>query len=607
MNYPYRCWRVIFMSEVLCIVIYHISLSYLISSYRFDLLLYLTYCTVIYLNTFIMAKKVFPRFDTSAIVDVPPAVIEKKIDIPEKHTDAITSVTISTNNEWLVTASFDNTCVIWEFRSGLYEHSFLGHSDRVTGVAFFSDNERVVSCSLDQTIQIWKVETAKTKRTLLGHSSGIQTLALSADNTHLVTGSWDNTCIVWKLDTYSILQTLSGHTGWVKGVAISRDNSFVVSGSADCTCIIWNTSSGVALEVLRGHDSQVNSVALTPDASTAISASSDGTVKLWRVASGELVSTLSGHSDAVMAIAVNPAGSHVLSAGADRSVKCWDLKSLDKPRTLKGHTATVLCVISTADGDMILSGGSDVCVKVWGATGSTKCVRTVSGEEEDGPAVEEEAKDSTSDNGTKTKKKKKKGQEEKPSSRRGRRRRNKEEETEVLTVENDHSFLYATKAGLYEIKEMVNRMAARIAIIDGLSGWEKKDFAETVKTIGEAIGAKVAKYYSEETTEVCVRIMGHTLRMMERVANDRPVLIATSFDVTVARLLRDMYKKGMLDAINDMQVLIQKLPVERMNRAVKCLERIDGDLFGEERAAEKTAAAAEESRIKAMAGSFVSS
>ena len=516
-----------------------------------------------------MSGKVFPRFDTSTLIHLTQEATTSPLDAPESHTDSISYVALSSDSQWLVTASFDNTCFIWDFASGDFMFSFKGHSDRVTGVAVFADNIRIVSCSLDQTAQIWTRECATATQTLIGHSAGVEALALSSDNSLLVTGSWDTTCIVWRLDTYTIMHTLSGHTGWVKSVCISQTNAFVVSGGVDNSCILWDVETGVAREVMWGHVSHVNAVAIAPDDTTIVSGSHDGSLRLWSAATGRPVATLEEHSDAVLTVTLSKDGQHIYSGGADRSIKCWSVSSPNKALyTYKGHSSTVTSVCVSADSLLVVSAGNDRCAKVWSSSGG-KCQRTI------GRQLMAVAREKEENKKVKTSRKKDKAVTVPSDSY---RRNTGKAVSEVVSLERDNTFSYYAKAGLYEVRDMIRRMAARITIIDSQSLWEQKDFVETLRMVGEGVGERVHDCHCHETITVTMRFVIHTLTMLQPVAASRPDIVSTTLDVTLAKILRDAYSNGLLEVMGTVMALVDPLPAHKLRRTIKCMSRINGDL-----------------------------
>jgi WD40 repeat protein len=67
----------------------------------------------------------------------------------------VCSVTISSDNKFIVSGSSDNTIRVWERESGTQLKKIKGHNESVDSVAISSDNKFIVSGSRDKTIRVW--------------------------------------------------------------------------------------------------------------------------------------------------------------------------------------------------------------------------------------------------------------------------------------------------------------------------------------------------------------------------------------------------------------------------------------------------------------------
>src|ERR1700754_1269679 len=66
------------------------------------------------------------------------------------HIYVVSSVAFSSNGEWVLTGSHDNTARLWHTQSGRELRSFQGHSDWVRCVAFSSDGKHILTGSADK-------------------------------------------------------------------------------------------------------------------------------------------------------------------------------------------------------------------------------------------------------------------------------------------------------------------------------------------------------------------------------------------------------------------------------------------------------------------------
>ena len=96
------------------------------------------------------------------------------------HTGGVSSVAFSSDEQMLVSGSWDKTVRLWNPLTGEEFHILSGHSRGITSVSFSHDGSLVASGSSDKTIRIWHAHTGRHVRTLEGHKSGIYSVAFSS-------------------------------------------------------------------------------------------------------------------------------------------------------------------------------------------------------------------------------------------------------------------------------------------------------------------------------------------------------------------------------------------------------------------------------------------
>lgn len=282
-----------------------------------------------------------------------------------KHSDMVTCVAFSRDNQTLASGSADRSINIYHWESGKLLQKLAGHSDTVTAVVFSPDGKILASGSADKTIKIWQIETGKLIHTLTGHSVTVFSVAFSPDGQILASGSGDGTIKLWYPGTGKMLEVLTGHSDFVESVAFSRDGQFLVSGSWDTTLKTWNVATGKIVHSMTGHSASVWSIAVSPDAQTVASNSGDNSIKIWHVASGQLIRNLTQNSDSAWSIAYSPDGQTLASDSGDNSIKIWHVASGQVLRTLSGHSSQVRCLTFSPQGKTIASGSDDMTVKIW--------------------------------------------------------------------------------------------------------------------------------------------------------------------------------------------------------------------------------------------------
>ncbi|MCC6255363.1 MAG: hypothetical protein IT276_10645 [Ignavibacteriaceae bacterium] len=240
-----------------------------------------------------------------------------------------------------------------------------GHSYYIWSIVFSPDDNYIVSASADQTVKLWETSTGSLIRTLSGYIGDVWTVAFSPDGNYIASGSYDKTVKLWETSTGSLIRTLSGHSSSVYSVAFSPDGNYIVSGSTDQTIKLWETSTGSLIRTFSGHADGVLSISISPAGNYIVSGSQDNTVKLWETATGSLIRTFSGHINEVWSVSFSPDGNYICSGSDDQTVKLWETATGSLIRTLSGHMNKVRSVAFSPDGNYIASGSYDQTVKLW--------------------------------------------------------------------------------------------------------------------------------------------------------------------------------------------------------------------------------------------------
>jgi len=147
-----------------------------------------------------------------------------------------------------------------------------GHTDAVNAVAFSPDGATALSASADQTLILWNVTSGDIIRRFSGHTDAVNAVAFSPDGQRVVSGSGDifaqakdNTVRVWDVATGQELQQFKGHTDNVWDIDVSADGRFVASVSHDGTLRLWDLQRGQGKILLDVSPQALRSLAFSPD------------------------------------------------------------------------------------------------------------------------------------------------------------------------------------------------------------------------------------------------------------------------------------------------------------------------------------------------------
>jgi len=282
----------------------------------------------------------------------------------------------------VLSSSRDKTIIVWEITKeetnyGFPKRALKGHNHFVSDVVMSSDGQFALSGSWDNTLRLWDINAGTTTRRFVGHTSDVLSVAFSADNRQIVSGSRDKHIKLWNtlgVCKYTIQD--EGHTEWVSCVRFSPNtaNPIIVSAGWDKIVKVWNLTNCRLKTNHLGHTGYLNNVTVSPDGSLCASGGKDGMAMLWDLNEGKHLYTLEG-GDIINALCFSP-NRYWLCAAVGPSIKIWDLEGKSvvdelRPEVMNmGGKAALSCISLawSADGQTLFAGYTDKLIRVWQVT-----------------------------------------------------------------------------------------------------------------------------------------------------------------------------------------------------------------------------------------------
>ncbi len=213
------------------------------------------------------------------------------------HTDIINKITFSPNNQFIATASFDNTARLWNL-SGQKLAEFKGHTSRVNDVTFSRNSDLVATGSSDNTARLWNLSGQELKQLTGGYHS-IFGVNFSLDGQQIVTVGGDGRVRVWDLSGQP-LRELKVTPNIIFSVTFSPNGKQIATAANDNMVRLINlsgasTTSEFDLLADRTIDFQFNAqivetISFSPDGKF-VATTEDGMMRIWNL-SGQKVAEI---------------------------------------------------------------------------------------------------------------------------------------------------------------------------------------------------------------------------------------------------------------------------------------------------------------------------
>lgn len=264
----------------------------------------------------------------------------------EGHHDMVTSIVCGYSNNQeeedaiLISGSRDKTLIIWKLdynnkgsdKCGLPWKCLTGHNHFVTDLTISNDNTFVISSSFDKTMRLWDLRTGKCVRQFFGHKKEVWTVSFSADNRQIFSGGADKSMNLWntlaecKMSSSAHNANLD-HNDWVSKIRFSQSvkTHYYASVGWDGRLKIWN---GIFKPVasIKAHDSYISALAISRNGMYIATGGNDQVVKIWDYLDLKQPSMEYKCESIVNSLAFNN-NVQWLAAATDTCVKIWDIVS----------------------------------------------------------------------------------------------------------------------------------------------------------------------------------------------------------------------------------------------------------------------------------------
>lgn len=155
-----------------------------------------------------------------------------------------------------------------------------GHKNGVVGAEFSFDNKHVVTASFDNTVRVWDWRNKADKRQLwvLNNITGanFSSAQFSPDGQYIVAaGGAPNVALLWSWRTEPGRRDpilLSGHNQPVLNAVFSDDGRLILTTSFDGTERLWNGRTGASIGVFAGHEHHADFAMFGPRARLVLTA-----------------------------------------------------------------------------------------------------------------------------------------------------------------------------------------------------------------------------------------------------------------------------------------------------------------------------------------------
>jgi WD40 repeat protein/tRNA A-37 threonylcarbamoyl transferase component Bud32/tetratricopeptide (TPR) repeat protein len=244
-----------------------------------------------------------------------------------KASVGLESVRFDPASQYIVAAGADTNAIVWELSTARIV-SELSHSAASHFACFSPDGLSVLTASYDKTAQLWDWRTGRPRFPKgLRHDDRVVCADLSPDSKWIGTLSRDKTARIWDARTGEMVMPPLQHTEepyHYNSIQFSPNAQSLVTAAGNAVQV-WEIATGRARTSAMNHNARINSVRFSPDSKRIVTACADGTARIWNVETGHLLGEPCQHQDRVNYAEFSPDGRWIVTASVDGTARLWEV------------------------------------------------------------------------------------------------------------------------------------------------------------------------------------------------------------------------------------------------------------------------------------------
>ncbi|EAY32094.1 WD40 domain-containing protein [Microscilla marina] len=261
------------------------------------------------------------------------AIAQSNFMINQGHTDDLTAADVSTNGEWLVTASKDQTVKLWNYpQKKLHRVFALFGVTLIKSIAISPKGQYIAASFGNNQVKVWERKTGKLLFKLNHKSSVINHIDFSADGQTLAGGLSTGGIVRWHLQNGQQQPLLRGHLRGVIKLLYNKDGSKLISVDDQGSIFIWNLRLNKVEQKLNVGKEAISNIALSANGNTLVALRSKWIAKqgidIWNLKTGRLVASQPlGRQTFTNALAVDPKNNTIAIANDRGKILLWQLQN----------------------------------------------------------------------------------------------------------------------------------------------------------------------------------------------------------------------------------------------------------------------------------------
>jgi len=233
-------------------------------------------------------------------------------------------ISVAASEDILVTGCSDGRLMCFDMAQGQnLWHIDNAHKGGATSVKISSNVRFVMSAGAEGELRVWELKTREMVSHLKEHGARVNDVKLFPNDQYAISVSRDRCLLTWDLRTEKRLTAHREKHGGINCLAVASNQTTVITAGQEKTLTYWDLRMADPVRVVE-QDEELHSISLSPDDRYLATAGTGLVVKIWDVNAGMEKSRGLGHSRAIQKLSFSPDGKQIVSAGLDHSTFVWN-------------------------------------------------------------------------------------------------------------------------------------------------------------------------------------------------------------------------------------------------------------------------------------------
>ena len=279
-----------------------------------------------------------------------------------RHSEAINSVTLSNDMGIIMTASNDQTVLIFD-RMNQDIELLEAHNAPILCVKLSPNGEMFATSSVDGTAKLWNLNSLENFYTCKTHKKSVPCVAWGPNSRQIVTASHDGTAVLWDVESFERLFIMNATQNWINDVQV-YDNLVAVAANERYIPIYDKRTGKVVQKIQTNTEVDLSSLSFHHLGSCVAAGSKDGKVRIWDLRTTNVLRRQKAHADLITRIAFHPFADDYITSSRDGFCRIWSLKTTEIVASFQQHDSGINDVTWCNDGEHFATVGEDkkLCV-----------------------------------------------------------------------------------------------------------------------------------------------------------------------------------------------------------------------------------------------------